>query len=304
MNSIAYNKVKVVVAGFGNATKEFLINNINNTRIEIGGYIPDMSVAEKDICEFVKRIEKQIPILEFTKRYLAGIDIIFTPEYRRIIPSKLCDEYTIINCHGGILPKWRGFSANAWAIMNGEDEVGFTLHRVRPGLDDGEIYYTKRIPITKAQTYGDVHADMIRCIVQETPEILYEIGKGILSGVKQPSEGFAYCTRFTKSMGDISSFTQNTDYYINLWRCMARPLGSGVWFNYKGERYEVNKIGHGRDVGSIDYIGIPGKIVNITEDKLWVKTHDNVVILSDIRIDGKKIVLYEHFRNGIQIGGK
>ena len=31
-----------------------------------------------------------------------------------------------------------------------------------------------------------------------------------------------------------------------------------------------------------DYIGIPGKVVNIENNELWVKTKDNVIILGDI----------------------
>ena len=60
--------------------------------------------------------------------------------YTKLIESDLLDKYLFVNIHGGILPKWRGFSANLWALLNGEKKVGYTVHRIRKGMDCGEIY--------------------------------------------------------------------------------------------------------------------------------------------------------------------
>ncbi len=299
-------KIKVVIAGCGIATREFIISNQDNKYIDIVGIIIDPSISEIDrknfLYELNTEINKEIKEFSFFQNDFSQVDIVFLTEYRRIIPRDITEQYFIVNCHGGILPKWRGFSANAWAIMNGENEIGFTIHRVRTGLDDGEIYYTNRMSIDSSQTYADLHDEMINRIVREVPSVLYEIAKGINMGVKQPSHGFAYCNKFSKSMGDISGFTENSNYYVNLWRCMAKPLGSGLWFKYNDKKYEVNKIEHGKTYGIIDYIGVPGKVVNVEDDKLWVKSKDNAIILSDICLNGEKIIASEHFKNGSKIG--
>ena len=157
-------KTRIIVLGTGPATKEFIIKNRDNEYIEIIGIVLDQAVPEEGRKEFLielnSSLEKPISIMELTDENLKKAQLIFSPEYRKIIPKELTEKYCFVNCHGGILPKWRGFSANAWAIMNGEKEIGFTLHRVRPGLDDGEIYYIKRIHIADDQTYADVHEYM------------------------------------------------------------------------------------------------------------------------------------------------
>lgn len=299
-------KTRVIVLGTGPATKDFITKNKNNEYIEIIGIILDQSVPEKERNEFLSELNSSldapIAVMKLTTEDLKSAQLIFSPEYRRIIPKELTEKYCFVNCHGGILPKWRGFSANAWAIMNGEKEIGFSLHRVRPDLDDGEIYYIKHIKIDDDQTYADVHEYMLDAITKDTPKVLFEIANRTITGTKQPSEGFAYCNRFTRAMGNLESFQDSSNYYVNLWRCMARPLGTGVWFNFKGNSYAVDKVEPGKNYGVIDYRGIPGKVINISEDKLWVKTGDNAVVLSGISLDGKKIDVYDSFKNGNQLG--
>lgn len=62
-------------------------------------------------------------------RYIALIK----PEILNI-PKKGCT-----NLHYGELPKYGGCSPIAWAIKNGEDHIGITLHYMSEKFDEGEI---------------------------------------------------------------------------------------------------------------------------------------------------------------------
>lgn len=300
------DKAKTIILGTGEATKQFILKNIKNEFIDILGIIPDNSVNEEDNRLFLDELRNElghdIEEYSFSEEDLRKAEVVFLVEMRRFIPENYCDQFLILNCHGGLLPKWRGFSANAWAIMNGEKEIGFTIHRVRPGMDDGEVYYQKVIPIAESQTYGDVHGIMLEAIAADTPKVLYEAARGINKGKAQPQEGFAFCTKFSRKMGDISAFNRDTAYYVNLHRCMSKPLGTGIRFTYKGEIFEVGKVESGRNYGIIDYLGLAGKVVNIVDGKLFVKTSDNVIVLSEISKNGSLIRAEECFRNGNQLG--
>jgi len=104
---------------------------------------------------------------------------------------------------------------------------------------------------------------------------------------------------FSKEMGNIRNFHVKSVYIHNLFRCMARPHGSGIYFFRNGDMYETRKVVLGKDCGVCDYTGIPGKIVNIYENTLWVKTEDNVVIFGDI-VDayGNPVDVTAVFKNG------
>jgi len=64
-----------------------------------------------------------------------------------------------INCHPGILPRYRGCTCVEWAIY--EDEpVGATCHFVTKEIDAGDILIKKTMPILKGMTYRDIRLSM------------------------------------------------------------------------------------------------------------------------------------------------
>lgn len=301
-------KINVIVLGTGRVTKEFIVKNHNSNLISIVGLVLDQAVCAEERELFVKDLQESlnenIIIMPFLEESFDKADIIFLPEYRRIVPDEFTSKYLMVNCHGGILPKWRGFSANAWAIMNGESEIGYSIHRVSFELDGGEVYFVKHIPIQDSQTYSDVHGLMTASISNEVPQVLYDIVRNSKTGESQLNAGVAYCTKFNAKMGELSDFNMESSYYVNLYRCMAKPLGTGLFMYYKGIKYSIGKVEHGRKYNSIDYYAIPGKIVNVTEEKIWVKTRDNVIVLSGVELcDGNmEMPIYKIFKNGTNIG--
>ena len=48
-------------------------------------------------------------------------------------------RHGIVNGHPSLLPRYRGPSPVAWAIRNGETEIGFTFHYMDAELDTGGI---------------------------------------------------------------------------------------------------------------------------------------------------------------------
>jgi methionyl-tRNA formyltransferase len=50
-----------------------------------------------------------------------------------------------IVCHPSDLPKGKGFSPIAWAILDGSNEITFTLFEANEDVDDGDIYYKETV---------------------------------------------------------------------------------------------------------------------------------------------------------------
>lgn len=291
--------IKLIVLGTGDVTVKFIKQCKTVKNLTILGNIPDRSLEYEERLIFDQQVRNlSIDILLFNDTVFSRADIIFSIEYRRIIPDYLVQKYNFVNCHGGLLPQWRGFSCNAWAIMNGAVEIGYSIHKMNEQLDDGILYFVKRIPIAKNQTYADVHGMLIDSILTEVPEVIKQIASGELSGVEQEGE-YAYCNRFFPEMGFLKDFDKPSIDIVNLYRCMARPLGSGVYFRFKNRRFTIGKVSDARDFGLMDYIGIPGKVINVTSDSLWIKTKDSGVVLSDIQDEeGIEVMPKDCFRNG------
>ncbi|MFF8845881.1 formyltransferase family protein [Streptomyces sp. NPDC015127] len=67
-------------------------------------------------------------------------DLVFSVLYDKIVGPSLVDATeTIINCHPGRLPHYRGARPVNWALRNGESMHGVTIHVIDSGIDSGPV---------------------------------------------------------------------------------------------------------------------------------------------------------------------
>jgi folate-dependent phosphoribosylglycinamide formyltransferase PurN len=62
--------------------------------------------------------------------------------FLRIIPKEICEKYEIYNLHPGLIDKYpslKGFNPQERAFAEGYKLAGCVIHRVTPGVDEGEI---------------------------------------------------------------------------------------------------------------------------------------------------------------------
>lgn len=62
----------------------------------------------------------------------------------------------IVNCHGALLPKYRGLMPSFWTLANGETEGGVSVHFVDAKLDNGPILVQRKYRINPTDTLEDV----------------------------------------------------------------------------------------------------------------------------------------------------
>ncbi len=139
----------------------------------------------------VKRfaLERGLPVLEpvrFRKDETAperlkaaAPDIQVVVAYGQLLPVPVIDfpPLRTINVHFSLLPKYRGASPVAWAVLNGETETGVTIFRLNEKMDEGDVYASRAAAIGPAETAGELEAR------------LAELGAGLLletlSGIRE-----------------------------------------------------------------------------------------------------------------------
>lgn len=69
--------------------------------------------------------------------------------YGQILSPQILDMPRLgcINCHGSILPKYRGAAPVQWALYHGETETGVTTMLMDAGMDTGAILLKSDLPI-------------------------------------------------------------------------------------------------------------------------------------------------------------
>ncbi len=75
---------------------------------------------------------------------------LYKKELRRQTP------FGIVNCHGALLPKYRGLMPSFWTLANGERWGGSSVHFVDRKLDNGPIVVQRRYRIWPHDTLEDI----------------------------------------------------------------------------------------------------------------------------------------------------
>jgi methionyl-tRNA formyltransferase len=83
-----------------------------------------------------------------------------------------------MNGHPGLLPEHRGPSPVAWAIRNGETEVGFTFHRMDADLDTGPILARGSRPLGDEHSWDELTPTLIGLVGELFPVAIARIEAG------------------------------------------------------------------------------------------------------------------------------
>jgi methionyl-tRNA formyltransferase len=77
------------------------------------------------------------------------IDILISVQHHQILKRKHIEKASqiAINLHMAPLPEYRGCNQFSWAIINGDDTFGTTLHVLDEGVDSGDILAERRFAI-------------------------------------------------------------------------------------------------------------------------------------------------------------
>lgn len=88
-----------------------------------------------------------------------NLDFIFSIQYDQIINQSVIDtaKHGAINLHFSPLPRYRGVSPIALAMMNGESTYGVTLHYMDPGVDTGDIIAQKMFDISQLNNARELY---------------------------------------------------------------------------------------------------------------------------------------------------
>jgi methionyl-tRNA formyltransferase len=91
------------------------------------------SINSEEFLSFIEEVKPNIGIA-------IGCPQIFKPETIKKF------EY-LVNYHNSLLPKYKGLGATAWSVYYGEQETGFTFHKISENIDEGNILVQDSIPI-------------------------------------------------------------------------------------------------------------------------------------------------------------
>lgn len=138
-----------------------------------------------------------VAIPERVEEYRAlGAELNVLPFTTVILPPEIVDHprHRSVCFHPSVLPAYRGGSALAWQIIEGEAESGISIFQPDAGVDTGPLYLQRRgIPIAPSDTAASLYFEKLYGPgVEAMVETVAAIAAGSARLSPQPGEGGSF----------------------------------------------------------------------------------------------------------------
>lgn len=120
-------------------------------------------------------------------------DLIFlSVEFDRIVNPARFKSEDLYNIHFSLLPKYKGCYPSVLPILNDEGETGVTFHKIRRGIDTGEIIDQQAFSIDANDSSLDVYYKLINNGTEVVKRNIKKILNGDVSYIPQKKEKSFY----------------------------------------------------------------------------------------------------------------
>lgn len=233
-----------------------------------------------------------IPIIQPTKmkteqtyQSLAAFkpDLMVVAAYGRILPASLLElpRLGCINVHASLLPKYRGASPIAHAIMAGDKQAGVGIMQMDVGLDTGDVHHEAAIALRDDHTRGTLTVELAELGAKALIDCLPAILNGTSQAVAQDESASSYAPLLKKQDG-LLDFNLDAE---TLWR---RTRGLSPWpgaFAYLSEKRCLFA-----EVLPVEGSGMPGQIIEANSNGITIACGKGALLVTQVRPAGKKLM--------------
>jgi methionyl-tRNA formyltransferase len=152
-------------------------------------------------------------------------------------------RHGVVNGHPSLLPRYRGPSPVAWAIRNGESEIGFTMHYMDADLDTGNVLGQVRIPLDHEQGWEDLEPKFGPAVGELFPSVMDRVERGD-PGDPQTEEDATYFSFFEPEYAwiDWSKPAAEIARQVRAWRFHSPAAPHGALTELDGETVRVLRV--------------------------------------------------------------
>jgi methionyl-tRNA formyltransferase len=202
-----------------------------------------------------------------------------------LIPKNILENKIIINTHPSLLPKYRGLHALAWAMLNMEKEIGFTIHLMNENMDDGDILEQFSIKYEK-QTSQEIMKMFDNYVEINLGRVVFDFLEKNITPIKQNKDEATWVTR--RNLEDcVIDFDKSNKYISAMFRTLVEPYPLPL-IRINDNLYEVKSY----RLIDIKYEMHIGSVVNIEHNDVYIKTKDGLLVINSLRnFETKKYII-------------
>jgi methionyl-tRNA formyltransferase len=141
-------------------------------------------------------------------------DVIVVAAFGQLLPKAVLElpKLGCLNVHPSLLPKFRGASPVAAAILAGEEFSGVSIMLLDEGMDSGPVLARAQVPIADSDTTASLGAKLSLVGAGLLGEVMMGWIRGEIKPQPQDESQASYCQPIAKDEGEIN------------WRLSARDI--------------------------------------------------------------------------------
>ena len=252
---------------------------VKKAALELG--LPVVQPASLREGEAVAELTRLAP----TVMVVAAYGQILRPQVLAIPPAG------VLNVHPSLLPKYRGASPIAGALLAGEQQTGVTIMLMDEGMDTGPILSQRTVDIDPQDTTGSLGERLAGLGAELLAEVLPAWLEGRIEAQAQDDAQATYTKPISKGDGVIDWSLPAIDIWHRVRAYNPRP-GARTW--WKGDQLKVMRA---RPLPNWKGEGKPAGVVQL-DSGVAVATGEGALLLEEIQLAGKRAMLVEDFVRG------
>jgi methionyl-tRNA formyltransferase len=222
-------------------------------------------------------------------------DVVIICAYGQILPESLLDipPCRCLNVHFSLLPRHRGASPVAAAILAGDEFTGVTIMIVTPKLDTGPVLARAAIPMAPRDTTGTLTGKMAVVGANLLTEALSGWLRREIKPIPQEESQATYFSQIKKEEGEID---WNLPELTISRRVRAFNPWPGAYTTWRGKQLkiiEAEALPQERAPEAGRVITLPGP-----DDGLGIGTGQGVLKVRKLQLEGKRAVTAAEFLRG------
>jgi methionyl-tRNA formyltransferase len=166
------------------------------------------------------------------------LSVYFTQVFRRPLLDAL--RGPALNFHPSLLPRHRGVAPVVWAIVEGDDYTGVTVHHIDEGVDTGPIVCQSKMPIHPCDTGYRLHLKTARLVRSCAATLLRPFLHGVPIPGGHPQQGSATVHRRAESVNHVC-WEWPVERIRNVVRALAPPL-DGAFVLSAGQQVTLSEV--------------------------------------------------------------
>ncbi len=236
---------------------------------------------------------------EAAQEQLAGLnpDVIVVAAYGQLLPPAVLNAPSLgcLNLHPSLLPKYRGASPVAAAILDGAAVTGVTLMLLDEGMDTGPIVAQLEHPLSGKETAGNLTAALFQSGAELLLDTLGPWAAGKITAKPQDGTLATVTRRLERGDGEADWKTPAQELER---RCRAFDPWPGLYTNWDGKTLKLLEV-EPLPATAAEEVA-PGVVVALDEGEtpIGVGAVDGVLGLKSLQLEGRRAVSAAEFLRG------